>query len=187
MVALRAAGLLVLAAGINARSQERVTPVEKVMELMKKLSAQISEEGKKEAEQYDKFACFCKENADEKLYQIEKSEAKIKKLAAKMSKLSTEITMLNSDINALTTLIELKEGEVKTAEEFRATQHEAYLNVDGDMQAAIKALKVSKGSMKGDADVDLAQIGSSILRFVQTNHKVVPSKKQMDALLQIGA
>jgi len=189
MVALRAAGLLLLGVGASARSQQKVTPVEKVMQLMKKLSADIEAEGKKAAKEYDKFACFCKENADEKLYNIEKSEAKLEKLTAKITKFSTEITTLNADINGLTTLIENKEGEVKTAEELRASQHESYLSADGDMQAAIKALKGaikalkdSKGSMTGDADVDLAQIGSSVLRVVHTNSRVVPSEKQMNTL-----
>jgi len=189
MVALRTAGLLLLAVGASARSQQKVTPVEKVMQLMKKLSADIEAEGKKAAKEYDKFACFCKENADEKLYNIEKSEAKLEKLTAKITKFSTEITTLNADINGLTTLIENKEGEVKTAEELRASQHESYLSADGDMQAAIKALKGaikalkdSKGSMTGDADVDLAQIGSSVLRVVHTNSRVVPSEKQMNTL-----
>jgi len=193
MVALRTAGLLLLGVGAGARNQQKVTPVEKVMQLMKKLGADIEAEGKKEAKQYDKFACFCKENADEKLYNIEKSEKKIGKLTAKISKLSTEITTLNADINALTTLIENKEAEVKTAEELRATQHESYLGADGDMQAAIKALngalkalKQSKGSMEGDADVDLAQIGSRVLRVMHSNSRVVPSQKQMDALLQMS-
>jgi len=192
MVALRTAGLLVLVAGANAGSQ-KVTPVEKVMQLMKKLSKDIEEEGKKEAKAYDEYACFCKENADEKLYNIEKSHAKIEKLTAKISKLSTEITTLNADINGLTTLIENKEGEVKTAEELRATQHESYVSADDDMQAAIKALvgaikalKDSKGSMKGDADVDLAQLGSSVLRVVHSTSRVVPSESQMSALLQMS-
>ena len=41
-----------------------VTPVEKVTELLKQLSADLEKEGKAEAAQYDKFSCFCKEQAD---------------------------------------------------------------------------------------------------------------------------
>merc|ERR1719224_228083 len=161
--------LLLLAGSAAAVSRDaastKVTPIEKVMELMKKLSAQITEEGKVEAEQYDKYACFCKEQADEKLYNIEKSEKIIKKQTAKISKLETEISELNADINALTTLIEEKEAEIKAAEDLRNEQHEKYLATDADMQAAIKAikgaikaLKDSKGKMKGDADTDLLQV-----------------------------
>jgi len=143
----------------------KVTPIEKVMELMKKLSAQVSAEGKKEAAQYDKYACFCKEQADEKLYNIEKSEKIIKKQTAKIAKLGTEITQLNGDINKLTELIEEKQAAIKAAEELRNEQHDKYLATDADMQAAIKAikgaikaLKDSKGELKGDADLDLMQV-----------------------------
>merc|ERR1719329_833182 len=109
------------------------------MDLMKKLSSQITAEGKKEAEQYDKYACFCKEQADEKLYNIEKSQKRIKKQTATIAKLETEISELNADINALTLLVEEKEAAIKAAEDLRNEQHEKYVATDNDMQAAIKA------------------------------------------------
>jgi len=171
----------------------KVTPIEKVMELMKKLSSQITAEGKKEAEQYDKYACFCKEQADEKLYNIEKSEKIIKKQTAKISKLETEIAELNADINALTTLIQEKEAAVKAAEEEREDQHDKYLATDKDMQAAIKAikgaikaLKDSKGDLKGDADTDLLQIKALAGQVLKVIHPRLLSQKQHAALVQIS-
>merc|ERR1719316_2628431 len=97
----------VLLVGVShaAGNVEKVTPVEKVTELLKKLSAQTAEEGKEEAKQYDNYSCFCKEQADEKLYNIEKSTAKLEKLAAKISELEGEISQLNSDISDLSTSI----------------------------------------------------------------------------------
>jgi len=171
----------------------KVTPIEKVMELMKKLSSQITAEGKKEAEQYDKYACFCKEQADEKLYNIEKSEKIIKKQTAKISKLETEIAELNADINALTTLIEEKEAAIKAAEDERAEQHDKYLATDKDMQAAIKAikgaikaLKDSKGNLKGDADTDLLQVKALAGQVLKVIHPRLLSQKQHAALVQIS-
>merc|ERR1719276_789067 len=163
------------------------------MELMKKLSAQITGEGKKEAEQYDKYACFCKEQADEKLYNIEKSEKIIKKQTAKISKLETEISVLNGDINKLTTLIEEKQAAIKAAEETRNEQHEKYVATDNDMQAAIKAikgaikaLKDSKGEMKGDADTDLLQVKALAGQVLKVVHPRLLSQKQHAALVQIS-
>jgi len=153
------------ATGSADNAANKVTPVEKVMELMKKLSAQVAAEGKKEAEQYDKFACFCKEQADEKLYMIEKSRAIIKKQEAKIKKLEGEINSLNGEISTLTSVIDTKKAEIKTAEELRAKQHAAYSKTDGEMSSAIsaivraiKALKDSKKDVKGDAKLDLLQI-----------------------------
>lgn len=125
-------------------------------------------EGKKEAEQYDKFACFCKEQADEKLYAIEKSTAKIEKQTARINKLEGEIADLNTAINALTGKIEAKEAEIKDAEDIRSAQHADYVEEDEKMQAAIKAikgaikaLKDSKKSIKDNGGrVDLVQLRS---------------------------
>merc|ERR1719463_935557 len=126
----------------------KVTPMEKVIGLLKDLSAKVAAEGKKEAAEYDKYACFCKEQADEKLYNIEKSEKIIKKQTAKISKLTTEISELDADINALTTLIEEKEAEIKAAQDERNEQHEKYVATDNDMQAAIKAIKGAIKALK---------------------------------------
>jgi len=171
----------------------KVTPIEKVMDLMKKLSSQITAEGKKEAEQYDKYACFCKEQADEKLYNIEKSEKIIKKQTAKIAKLGTEISELNADINALTLLIEEKEAAIKAAEDTRNEQHEKYVATDNDMQAAIKAikgaikaLKDSKGELKGDADTDFMQIKKLAGQVLKVVHPRLLSQKQHAALVQIS-
>jgi len=160
-------GLLAVASHAD-NAANKVTPIEKVMELMKKLSAQTEAEGKKEAEQYDKFACFCKEQADDKLYAIEKSTAKIEKQTAKINKLEGEIADLNTAINALTGKIEAKETEIKDAEDVRAEQHAEYVEEDDKMQAAIKAikgaikaLKDSKKAVKeGGGRVDLVQLRS---------------------------
>jgi len=160
---------------------------------MKKLSSQITAEGKKEAEQYDKYACFCKEQADEKLYNIEKSEKIIKKQTAKIAKLETEISELNADINALTLLIEEKEAAIKAAEDTRNEQHEKYVATDNDMQAAIKAikgaikaLKDSKGELKGDADTDFMQIKKLASQVLKVVHPRLLSQKQHAALVQIS-
>merc|ERR1740127_332983 len=79
----------------KAIQKEKVTPVEKVIELLVKLEGEVQAEGKEEAAAYDKFACFCKEQADEKLYAIEKSElnGQIADLSKTISNYENEIDM----------------------------------------------------------------------------------------------
>jgi len=138
--------------------------MEKVIMLLKDLSGKIAVEGAKEAAQYDKFACFCKEQADEKLYSIEKSEAKIKDLSAEITELDSAIVQLNSEIGKLSTSISSLETSIKEKTATRDTEHAEYKAKAKDMNeaidacdAAIEALKGSKGAMKG-AKVDLAQV-----------------------------
>merc|ERR1719321_376016 len=98
------------AAALNADAA-KVTPMDKVIKLLNDLSA----EGAKEAAQYDKFACFCKEQADEKLYSIEKSNAKIKDLTAEIDELNADINKLNGEISDLSKQITQFEEEIKDA------------------------------------------------------------------------
>merc|ERR1719191_97070 len=150
----------------------RVTPMEKVISLLKDLSTKVAAEGKKEAAAYDKYACFCKEQADEKLYNIEKSEAKIADLKAEIKKLDAEIAELNSDISDLSKKISKLESEIEKKTKKREKEHAVYQAKATDMNeaiaacgAAIKALKDSKADMKG-AKVDLVQVTSGVAKAV---------------------
>mmetsp|Transcript_123588 Transcript_123588/g.346070 ORF Transcript_123588/g.346070 Transcript_123588/m.346070 type:complete len:702 (-) Transcript_123588:170-2275(-) len=145
-----------------------VTPVEKVIELLEKLEAQTEEEGKQEAAAYDKYACFCKEQVDEKQYQIEKSRAKIKKLDAEIGKLVSEITKLDQDIGELFHKIGGLEFDMSEAQRVRNFEHADYVAREADAAGAIDAckraiamLKASKAAMAGKTELEaLVQVGA---------------------------
>ena len=118
--------LCILLGLVVASQGATVTPMEKVITLLKDLSAKVAAEGAKEAAQYDKFACFCKEQADEKLYSIEKSRAKIADLKAEIKALDTAIAQLNSEISGLNKKISSLEKEIKEKTENRDKDHAAY-------------------------------------------------------------
>ena len=156
--------LLVLVAGASSRGSQTVTPVQKVIELLKKLSTQVEADGKKEAAQYDKFSCFCKEQADEKLYAIEKSAAKIEELEAEIADLGALIASLAEDIGKLGKRIARIEGRVKKITSAREEEHAAYVEKEADISNAISALKRaiaamkdSKGQLEGKVDLDLLE------------------------------
>jgi len=187
--------VLALSSSLCVTHAEAVTPVQKVVELLKKIEAQVSKEGADEAAQYDKYACFCKEQADGKNYAIEKSDKKIKKLETEIAKLDADIADLNSDITSLTSQITELEGEIKTADELRATELEAYTTEEKDLadaitalKGAIKALKESKGEMT-KTKLDLAQVGSLVAKVFQSKAFAPASPlgervRQATALLQ---
>jgi len=156
---------LLLAAGGAAeislsRTSHGVTPVEKVIELLKKLSSQVEAEGKEEAAQYDKYACFCKEQADDKRHAIEKSTARIDKLDAQIQDLDGDIAALNGEILELDGRIRDYEKEVFAAVRVRRGEHKTYLVAEKNVSTAIysaamaiMALKDSKGQLV-DAKLD---------------------------------
>eukprot|EP00929_Paragymnodinium_shiwhaense_P118413 TRINITY_DN90334_c0_g1_i1.p1 TRINITY_DN90334_c0_g1~~TRINITY_DN90334_c0_g1_i1.p1 ORF type:complete len:723 (-),score=321.66 TRINITY_DN90334_c0_g1_i1:114-2198(-) len=141
-----------------------VTPVEKVITLLGQLQEQVSEGGAKEAAEYDKFACFCKNQADFKTHAIERSNEEVEKLKAKIEKLDADLAALNSEITELGTKIDTLTTDITTETEARTEQHEKYAKDAKEMEEsidaverAIQALKASKAELKG-AKVDFAQL-----------------------------
>ena len=151
-------------AAVAQGAEQRVNPVEKVISLLKKLRGETEAEGAKEAAAYDKFACFCKENADEKMYLIEKAEkreaalkADIEDHAARIAALDQEVTDLTANIN------KMEDKQEKTAAQ-RAVERQAYETENADLnnavralKGAIEALKASKDSMQ-NAKLNMLQI-----------------------------
>jgi len=189
-------GVLLLSAfistgsGISIRgaAQQKVTPVEKVIELLKGLQTQLEEEAKAEAAQYDKYACFCKEQVDEKQYLIEKSEKKIEELSATISKLDADIVELNDAIAELAKSIAALEAEIKAGAEERAAEHADYLVKAKDMsdaiaalEGAIEALKESKAAMT-DAKLDLAQKASHAVGVASKSSALAFTQQQLKAV-----
>eukprot|EP00747_Dinoflagellata_sp_TGD_P143559 gnl/TRDRNA2_/TRDRNA2_176407_c1_seq18.p1 gnl/TRDRNA2_/TRDRNA2_176407_c1~~gnl/TRDRNA2_/TRDRNA2_176407_c1_seq18.p1 ORF type:complete len:694 (+),score=264.58 gnl/TRDRNA2_/TRDRNA2_176407_c1_seq18:62-2143(+) len=182
--------------GLVTSTKEKVTPVEKVMELMKKLMEQTAEEGKQEAKDYDEFACFCKEQADEKLYNIEKSTAKLDKLAAKIAETESLIATLNGDISDLSKQKTSLDDEIKEITAARAKEHSAYLVEAEDISGAIEAME---GALQALADAKEGQTGDSksmlllqtmaanILKVGSRNSAFMPTQTEQSLLAMLRA
>jgi outer membrane murein-binding lipoprotein Lpp len=154
-----------------------VTPLEKVTGLLESLSKKIAEEGKEEAASYDKYACFCKEQVDEKTFAIEKSQGKIEYLSADIKELTTKIADLSGDVSELNEKISEIEKDVNKGKEARNKEHKEYLAKAQDMDEAIsgaagarEAIQNAKTSMKG-AKLNLVQLKT--LQAVLSKHPVV--------------
>merc|ERR1719197_2223485 len=143
------AGAIILAV-LGAANAEKITPVESVINLLEKLEKQTMEEGKAEAAGYDKFACFCKEQADEKLYAITKADQKIELLTAESKALQGDITNLNTEISDLTSTCE---AEQKARDE----AFNAYAITRDDLAGAISGCDEAIALLKGGQAPGLIQ------------------------------
>jgi hypothetical protein len=155
-----------------------------------KLSAQIAEEGKVEAAQYDKYACFCKEQADQKTYQIEKSKGKIEKLTAEIELLDSEITELSASIGSLGEEITSLGDEIGNETQAREEEHEKYVvadeNITAGIQAvrdAIAALQASKAQMSETKLYSLPQVQTAVA-LAAAVPQVTPAAAKHLAFLQ---
>merc|ERR1719316_1865728 len=188
-----------LLAGVShaAGNADKVTPVDKVIELLKKLSAKTAEEGKAEAKQYDDFSCFCKEQADEKLYNIETSTAKLEKLAAKISELEGEIAKLNSDISDLSTEISGFEDAIAATQTKEADEHADYLVERADVTDAISEVHGATEDLKHTMDTEKGDVGgvtllalkskaARVLELSSRSSHVKPSDAQLRTLSMLS-
>jgi len=150
--------LALLSSGATA-SQHKVTPIQTVIQLLESLTVKVTEDGKKDAATYDKFACFCKQQADDKLYAIETSTKLIADLQATEDKLDSEVTKLNGEIAAHATSISNNEDEKKSEIESRASENEKFMedkaNLENGMAAVENAIEVLTGAKGNLVDAKL--------------------------------
>ena len=65
------------------------------------MQTNIENEGKEEAKAYDKYACFCKEQATGKQYAIEKANELEERLTAEIEAAESEKERLEGEISTL--------------------------------------------------------------------------------------
>eukprot|EP00746_Dinoflagellata_sp_MGD_P163823 gnl/MRDRNA2_/MRDRNA2_92076_c0_seq1.p1 gnl/MRDRNA2_/MRDRNA2_92076_c0~~gnl/MRDRNA2_/MRDRNA2_92076_c0_seq1.p1 ORF type:complete len:729 (+),score=226.84 gnl/MRDRNA2_/MRDRNA2_92076_c0_seq1:63-2189(+) len=167
----------------SARVVHKVTPLEKVIELLEKTRDEAAAEGQQEAKDYDEFACFCKEQADNKLYAIGKSKEKIEAQTAKIEALDAEITQLNGKIEALNKHKTQLESEQQKADEQRASEFVVYSDAEKQLaitiskvEDAVEALEESKQEMS-DSKLNLAQVRTEIKKAVTSKASAVDPKR----------
>lgn len=111
-------------------------PVEKVIKLLEDLKKEVEGEGKKEAEKYDKFACFCKDTTKDKSKSITDGEDKI--------------NTLSGDIADNTAQKEAKEREV-------AERKEDHKQMGEELTTTVARCMTSQAEFEaGDADMSKA-------------------------------
>jgi len=171
-------------------------PINKVVKLLKKLAHEVTTEGKKEAADYDKYACYCKEQADDTLYAIEKSRKLIAALNAQITKLDSDIQELHGAaedgasgaIFDLTTKIDLKTANIATAVATRGTDNDAYKLAATELADAITAIEGAIASIKGkkagvkDGKMQLLQ--DKLLEVLTTR---TPTDVQLSLVQALGA
>lgn len=188
------AALLVGGVAADASVASEGNPVSKVLSLMKKLGDTLVQEGKDEAAAYDKFACFCKEQLDDKHYSIEQATEKITKLDAEIGKLGGDISALDGDIIQLGKDITGLDDDMKKAQDERDGEHKSFLASLADMQGAIDACKGAVQALK-EAAANTGAASLAQVKVVATTALALGSHvqfsdqemSQLSKLMKVGA
>merc|ERR1719160_1448298 len=165
--------LRILLAGLATRAlaEEKMKPVEKVINLIEKLQEETEQEGVAEATGYDKYACFCKAQAEVKLKNIAHAEAKITKLRAKIKKRASEITQLDSNVADSNKEIKKLTKECEDEAKIRADDHHEFTIKKNDIVQAIDgtegAIEMMEGS-KAASFLQMQPVASRVSTVIQT-------------------
>ena len=172
--------LLFLSCAFQAQATNvDVTPVEKVIQMIRDLQTQVGEEGTAEAKTYDKFACFCKSKTDEKTGAIEEGQTKVEKLIAEIDKLTSDRATLDEEIQKLQEEIKGYAGQIDEATGLRADETKTFEAALMDMNKAISSLERAIAALKASGD-------STALLQVQSVQPVVRTALLMADALGLG-
>jgi hypothetical protein len=177
--------LAVFVAAHAARTQ--VTPLEKVVTLLKDLQTQVTEDGTKEATTYDTFACFCKSKQTEKSEAIGEAETAVDGLVSDLATFTADRNQLDLDIAGLNEEILQYEEELKTAAELRKEEKNTFGLAFEDMTKAVSSLERAIDTLKASESVSMMTVGSIVhksvvmadaLGFADNSNKVVAALLQ---------
>jgi len=119
---------------------EGLSPVTRVVELLKGMSKRVEVDGKKEQELYESYVCWAKTVVDTKTATNAKAQSRVDSLEAYIAdldagrvELTTERQDLEKEIAGLT-------SDIETATSLREKEHEDYLAAKEEMDQAIAAL-----------------------------------------------
>jgi hypothetical protein len=157
-------------------SSASTRPVEKVIALLEDLAKEVKDEGKREAETYDKFAAFCKASTASKSKDITKGADIVEELSATIEEKTAEKKQKTSQISDKMAKQESLSAELDD-ENARCTKEEHIYNekarnfakaLDG-IRAAMNSLSKSKAGAAASSllEVRSAHALADVLSLVQ--------------------
>jgi len=153
----------------------KVTPVQKVIELLNNMVEKGQKEKQDEQVQFASFKGFCDNTVGQKQAAIAEASEMIEVLTADIEKYSAEAAELGKAITAHDSDISTWEGDVKAAGAVREIEHVDYVATHKDLTASINALggaidviKKASGKTPGAAAA-LMQVSTS--RFLPKDAK----------------
>jgi len=157
---------------LAAAADVSANPIRKVVTLLQKLVKSTEEEGKKEEDLYEKFACFCKNNGGELAKTIAESTAKVPAVQGDIQELESETQRLEQDLvdhqadrsaakSAIDAAVAQREIEFK---EFSGVsgEYKGYLAALGDAIPAISNAMAGGALLQEQAGLQMKQLRRAV-------------------------
>jgi hypothetical protein len=133
-----------LAAATSLDAELEATPLTKVVTLLKEMKSQIETEMKQDQEVYDKLACWCHTNDEEKTDAISEANTRIETLTAKVQELSGNYEALAGEVKKIKEDLATNEAALEATTQQREKEAAAFHQTEKD---SIQALGQLKGAL----------------------------------------
>lgn len=172
---------LVLAV-VDIASAADVTPVEKVITMLEDLMTETIVEGKAEAKTYDKFACFCKDNTEDKTTAIQEGTDRVASLEADIA---DRIAYRNKQDQAILEshkALDANTLKEKAGRKKRADEHAQFAKEKADVNILKKEIIAAKETLLAGVAEPEGEKASAV--FLEVLARVKALKAQAPELLQ---
>lgn len=140
-------GALGSADELTLNTTDDMTPVNRVLNLIKNLEKEVEKDGKMEQKSYDKYACWCESTLERKAKDIADAKVKIEKLTEHILRLKGDLGSHSAEIASLKKWISENLDSQKEATDVRDKEYAAFSaeqteneQCTGALEAAIKVL-----------------------------------------------
>jgi len=192
---------LLLVASPAAATRARVSPVQKVIQLIDDMHAKVTKEAAEESKVFEEYAKFCDDEATAKEYAIKDSKEAIEELTATITDSKAIIESEDSKVGDLATKISDTESELSNAIAVRNKEHDEFVKTEKELletteelagaQEAIKKsmsfIQARGGKMSAKDGEVLNAVVQSLGQIIEASFVTQKQKDHIAALLQSSA
>jgi len=149
---------------IDFSDQGTKSPVQRVVGLLKEMSAQLEAEGKEDEKMYNQMGCWCETNDREKTQAIADAQQREKDLESTIQETAAKAAQNKADVEYLTKQIAEQKASLEEASGIRAKEQGEFRSQEKDMLQSVASLK---NAVRVMGSVQLSQIPKASLAQVQ--------------------
>merc|ERR1719281_1485088 len=162
-------------------------PMRRVISMLQMMTSKVEEEGKKEAELFEKFMCYCKSGKATLGKAIADAEEKIPQLESDIKEAEATKTQLDSDLETHKADRETAKSDIAKAKGMREKDATAFLKESTTDKSNLEALKKALAAIeKGMAGAFLQTNAAAVLRKLSLSQDMSNADRDLMASFLMG-
>mmetsp|Transcript_30692 Transcript_30692/g.48998 ORF Transcript_30692/g.48998 Transcript_30692/m.48998 type:complete len:679 (+) Transcript_30692:65-2101(+) len=171
----------------------KVTPIEKVMQMLSDLETQIVAEGGDAQKTYNEYAEFCEDRSRQLGFEIKTGKGEVRDLKAAIEKETADAAALTAKIEDTSEEIATDEADLKAATTIRKKEHLAFLAEEKELMDVVNTLEraitiLERESGKGGASMlqtkNVQNVAQALSVMVEASFLSMADSQRLAALVQ---